>query len=113
MAAGELDITIEQGSTFERTITMEDSAGDPINLAGATVAGQMRRSYSDTTAIAFTMTVSDAAAGEITWVLPAATSAALSSSTRNYVYDIEVTHSSGNIERILMGKATLSPEVTR
>jgi hypothetical protein len=30
-----------------------------------------------------------------------------------YVYDIEITSGSGSVTRILEGKATVSPEVTR
>ena len=43
MAAGLLNILVEQGSTFSRTLTVEQTAGVPLNLTGYTFAGKMKR----------------------------------------------------------------------
>jgi hypothetical protein len=112
--SGKLNITIEQGATFQRTINLEDSEGNAISLVGATVAGQLRKDYSSSTSYAFTLTVTDAAEGEISWVMSSATTATIPvTETDRYVYDIEVTYADATVERILEGKATISPEVTR
>jgi len=52
MALGNrFDITINQGATFELTITWKDSAGTAINLTGYTARMQVRETYSSATSI--------------------------------------------------------------
>jgi hypothetical protein len=112
--SAKLNITIEQGATFSRTISLTDEDGVAIDLTGASVAGQIRKDYTSDTAYNFTLTITDEPGGEITWVLSAATSQDMPvSETDRYVYDVEVTYADGTIERILEGNVKLTPEVTR
>lgn len=114
MPAGELDIIIEQGATFSQSIVYKDSAGDAIDLTSVSlVRGQVRQTYKSETSYAFTLAVTDAAAGEISWTMPATTTAQIEPYNTQWFYDIEVVYSSGVVERILQGRATISPEVTR
>ena len=111
MAAAKYDITIEQGSTFRKEITWQDSTGTAINLAGCTAKAQVREDFA-TAEAALTFTVNIAASeGKITLTSPATT-------TSGYalpfgVWDLVVTASNGTATRLLEGNVALSPEVSR
>jgi hypothetical protein len=116
MSAGKLDIIIEQGATFSRTIALQDSDGAAVDLSDVTeVRGQMRRDYNATDSTAFTLAVSSpASAGLISWTLSDETSAALDAVANNkWVYDIEIVRDDGTVQRLLQGRVTISQEVTR
>lgn len=120
--AGQYDIFADQGSTFSRTVTLEDSAGDPVSLVGATVSGKVRVAPESTAVIAtMTGTVTDGPNGEFTIVLSAAVTAAIACDASGagnrvlttFVYDCEVTYSDLTVQRVLEGNFYLSPEVNR
>lgn len=114
MAAGILDIVIEQGATFSRTINVKDSTGAAVNLSSVTsVVGQVRKKFSASTAYDFTLAVTSAASGVISWEMNAVTTATIPAiGNEIYVYDIEVLRGA-NVERLLQGNAEIKPEVTR
>jgi hypothetical protein len=112
MAAGLLNILIEQGATFSRTLTVESAPGTPINLTGYTFAGKMRKNLTDTTAaVAFTLSVSSASSGQVLWTLSATQTDALAPQVHRY--DIEMTAPGGTVTRILEGEAWVSGSATR
>lgn len=116
MAAAVYDILIEQGSTFTRTINLKDSEGDPRDLTGvSSVRGQLRRSPRDNTAYNFTLTLdTPLTLGVIFWEMTAEVSASIEPvNSSAYYYDIELVFVNGVVERILQGRAEISPEVTR
>ena len=49
------DLSIDQGSDFSADIVVEDASGTVGNLSGFTVAGQIRKTYTSTTATNFTI----------------------------------------------------------
>lgn len=131
MIAGVYNITIEQGSTFGRLISIEQPnlAADPtgqtfenFNLAGFTGRMQIRRTIDTTTPmISLTtengrMTINPNIAGtpsrnnEISLLISAADTATL---TTSGVYDLEIVSVSGVVSKIIRGDVTLIPEVTR
>jgi hypothetical protein len=112
MAAGLLNILVEQGATFSRTLTVESTPNTPINLTNYTFAGKMRRNLADATAaVSFTLTVSNAAQGQVLWTLTAAQTDALAPQIHRY--DIEMTAPGGTVTRILEGEAWVSGSATR
>ena len=61
MPAGYQDQYIEQGTTFNSQISLDDSNGTSYNLTGFTIKSQARRSYySANAAINFTVQIPDA-----------------------------------------------------
>lgn len=114
MPAGILDIEIEQGATFKRTINVQDATGSPINLSDVTsVRGQVRKAFSSTDSYAFTLSVTNAASGIISWTMDAVTSASLPVKIiENWKYDVELVRTS-EVERLLEGTVTIRPEVTK
>lgn len=106
------NIIIDQGSTFQADIDVTDSAGDALNLTGYTVAGQMRKTYSSTTATNFTGQVQSASGGTVRISLSAAQTNALKAG--RYVYDTEITKTAtGEVTRVIEGQVDVTPGVTR
>ena len=111
MAAGTYNFTLEQGATFNRILTLQENSS-AMNLTGYSVASKFRSTHDSSTVVGtFTCTISDAANGKITLSMTNSTTSAVEEGI--YVYDVEITASSGAITRILQGKVTLTPQVTR
>lgn len=125
MGAAKLDINVEQGATFEIVLTIKDSQNAGVDLTNWTFSGALRETLASPNASAsFTFTKSNqtTSPGEITVSIPATTTAAISCNTRAlsgerpstiYYYDIEALKSDGKTDRILEGRALVSPEATR
>lgn len=111
MAAGKLNIVIEQGATFSKTLTIKDVDGDPINLTGRTFRSQIRRRPTDTNpAATFTMAVVNASAGTVSWQMSATTTAGIV--PEPHYYDVEM-QDNGVVTRLMEGTAFVNFEVTK
>jgi hypothetical protein len=126
MRAGTHNFFCEQGSTFSRSIYIEqpDLATDPtggtftaFSLSGYTARMQVRRTIDAQDFLLNLSTENGAmtvASGvdenEINIDLAASVTASVSTSG---VYDIEIINPSGNVSRVLQGAFNVSPEVTR
>lgn len=126
MIAGIYNITIEQGSTFVRLLSIEqpDIANDPtgetfipFDLNGYTARMQIRRTIeSDTAMISLTTenggidVIPETAVNEIKLLITAANTATLATSG---VYDLEIIDNLGNVSKVVRGNMTLIPEVTK
>jgi tRNA threonylcarbamoyladenosine modification (KEOPS) complex Pcc1 subunit len=114
MLAGQYDITVEQGSTFNLTLVYKDQRGYVIDLTGYTARMQLRKTVTHGSADLELTTSNgriaiDGAAGKITLSIAAADTAGLSGAG---VYDLELVNGL-IVQRILEGSYTISPEVTR
>ena len=106
------DITIDQGSTFSKSITLKDDNDVVINVTNDTFRGQVRKHHSSTDIQAtFSFTITDGTNGVVAWSLSATDSAAMSSG--KLVYDVEWIKQDGTVTRILSGIADTTAEVTR
>jgi hypothetical protein len=117
MALGNtFNITINQGATFELTITWKDSAGTAINLSGYTARMQVRETYASTSPIVSLTNGAGitlgGAAGTIAIVISATTTTALTAPFSG-VYDLEIQSAAGVVTRLIQGSATVTAEVTR
>ena len=130
MIAGVYNLTIEQGSTFARLISVEqpDLTADPTgqtfvnySLVAHTARMQIRRTIdSETSMISLTtengrITINPNIVGnvrnnEISLLITAADTATL---TTSGVYDLEIINSGGTVSKVIRGDMTLIPEVTR
>lgn len=108
------DICIDQGTDFLRVLTIKDSNGDPIDLTGFSFASQARKRFSDSSPIlTFSFSITDAAGGVVEWTLAKEITEALDlSSPLELFYDVEM-NSGSRVTRILQGKITVEPEVTK
>lgn len=114
MSAGALNITIEQGATWELllTWTIDDA---PVSLAGYSARMQARPNHKAT---ALLLDLTEGAgitlggeAGTITLALSDEETAALPAG--NYVYDLELVSPDEDVTRLVEGSLKISPEVTR
>ena len=111
MSAGTYNFILDQGATFTRQLTVKDN-DSAMDLTGYSVASKMRSTHDSSTVVGtFTCTISDASAGKITMQMTNSTTAAIEEGI--YVYDLEITASSGTVTRIMEGSVTVNPEVTR
>ena len=105
------NIFIDQGATFTTTVTVTDANGDAVSLSGYSVAAQIRKTFLSSSATAFTATISNASAGEITITLSPTQTAALEAG--RFVYDVLITASGGDKTRAVEGIANVNASVSR
>ena len=106
------DISVDQGADFSAEVVVDDSDGTLANLTGYTVAGQIRKTYTSSTAVNFVCIVSGASTGEITISLSNTVTAAMKPG--RYVYDVEITKTStGYKTRVIEGQVTVNAGVTQ
>lgn len=106
-----VELTIEQGATFNTVINVGDGSGTSQNLSGYTARSQMRKSYYSSTKYDFRVDVTTPNVGEITMSMTASNTSNLSPG--RYVYDVEIDDGNGEVTRIFEGIVTVLPNVTR
>ncbi len=104
------NLVVDQGSSFSATIDVASADGTVFNLTGYTVAAQMRKNYTSSTAVTFSST-HNGTGGAITLALLPAVTAVIEPG--RYLYDVEVTSTGGSIIRIVEGVVTVTPGMTR
>tara|TARA_R110000796_G_scaffold34020_6_gene88017 strand:- start:51593 stop:51928 length:336 start_codon:yes stop_codon:yes gene_type:complete len=105
------NIFIDQGSNYSNIITVSGTNGAALNLTGYTVASQMRKSYTSTTAYNLNASIHSAANGQVRMILNAAQSEVIPPG--RYLYDLEITSGSGAKTRVVHGVATVTPQITQ
>ena len=114
MSAATTNLIIDQGATWNITFTYKNTDGNPINLTGYTAALQLRTSY-DAASASLSLTsgsgiVLGGTAGTIAVTATATETGGLTAG--EYVYDLEIT-SSSVVTRLVQGRITVTPQVTR
>ena len=106
------NISIDQGSDFSSTVTVEGSDGLVYALTGHTARGQIRKTYSSSTSIPFVTVINNPEAGKILISLTSTVTAAMKAG--RYVYDIEIVQTgTGKVTRVVEGQIEVNPRVTR
>lgn len=105
------NLTIDQGTDFRSTITVEDSVDGIVNLTGYTAVGQVRKTYNSTTSYDFTTQINNPTLGELIIILPNTITANMKPG--RYVYDVEITSPTGTVTRVVEGQVEITPRVTR
>jgi hypothetical protein len=112
MAAGTLDLIIEQGATFTRTVTVS------MDLTGYSARMQVRAPKGASTKL---IDLTSPAGGIVitpgaltsTLLITISASATAALNFKDAVYDLEIESGAGKVIRLLEGEVTLSLEVTR
>lgn len=107
--AQKVNLVIDQGSTFNTTFDIKDDAGAAIDFTGYTGSAQIRKHYTSSNAVNFT--VSANSSGVI--ILSLSSNATSNLSAGRYVYDVEMTAPGNTISRIVEGIVTITPQVTK
>lgn len=122
MSIGRTNFDVDQGSDFVLNMSLLDADDMPIDLTGAQILGQVRKTASsDTVETEFDFIPVDLANGEFIISLPAAKTSQLKMiqsynaerTITQYAYDVKIVYPDGSINRILSGIISISPEVTR
>lgn len=114
MAAATHDLIIDQGATWRVNLLYKDPAGSPINLTGYTAQLQLRTSYEAASA---SLSLSSGSGITITGntgniAIVATATQTTSLVAGDYFYDLEITLS-GEVTRLIQGRAIVRPQVTR
>ena len=110
--SGKLDIIIEQGAKFVRTVQIKDKDGVVVDITNDTFSGDVRKRHNSTTeTLNINATIIDAANGKIE--LSIASSLTSAAEAGEYVYDVLWTPSFNNSVRLIEGIAEITPGVTR
>lgn len=110
MAAIPVNLLIDKGADFDVTFFITNKDGTPLNMVGYTGNAAMKKSYSATSSIPFTLTFVNRTIGEIALSLTDVETSALD--RRRYVYDIVLEDPNGYKTRVIMGNAEVSPGVS-
>lgn len=117
MNGNKLDLVIHQGETFSRLLTIKDGTGAPVNLTGYQLRGMARKKPLDPLPVfAFTFTLADQMtnAGEVNMELSdTETEGLLLNDVYKYPYDVEMESAGGEVTRIMMGFASVVPQITK
>jgi hypothetical protein len=115
MSAATTNLIIDQGATWNITFTYKNADGGAINLTNHTAALQLRTSY-DAESPSLSLSspsngiVLGGTAGTIAVTATATQTGSLTAG--EYVYDLEIT-SSSVVTRLVQGRITVTPQVTR
>ena len=105
-----VNLVLDQGCTFEKVITAQNSTSGNVTISTGTCAAKMRQSFNSSNNV--TVLTTAVAGSNVTLSLTASQTAAVSAG--KYVYDVEYTQSGGTIvERLAEGIITLSAEATK
>lgn len=110
--ASKANIYIDQGSSYETTVQLQDNDGNNQDLTGYSAAGKLRKHYTSSNSTSFSTSITTGT-GEVTFSLNAAVTAAVSSG--RYVYDLEVNDggSPAIVTRVVEGVLFINPGVTK
>lgn len=112
MPAAYSNLLMEQGTTFNTTITLDDIDGVPFNLTGVTAKSQIRKSYySANTTAEFTTTINTPNTGVILLSLSASVTSNIAAG--QYVYDVAIKDTANTVTRVLEGVVNVIPQVTK
>ena len=111
MSAGKHNIIIDQGATFELTVTVK-TGGSALNLSNYSGRSSMRLTQEGSQIATFTVAVTDASNGVLKMSLTPAQTNAITAG--RYLYDLEIfTGSDAIVNRIIEGHVELKRGVTR
>lgn len=107
------NLPIDQGTDFSSIINVTGADNLAFDLTGYTARGQIRKSYTSSTAVSFTCTVQNPAEnGRIQLTLTSAQTAAMKPG--RYLFDVEIIETSTSaVSRVVQGQVEINPRVTR
>jgi hypothetical protein len=112
MSAGKHNITIDQGATFELTVTVK-SGGSALNLSSYSGRSSMRLTQEGSQIAAFTVAVTDASNGVLKMSLTPTETNAITAG--RYLYDLEIfiTSDESIVNRLIEGHVEVKRGITR
>lgn len=105
------NLFVDAGSDYSTIITVASASGAPLNLSGYSTRSQMRKSYNSSTVYDFNASIYDAGFGKIKLNLTATQSELIPAG--RWLYDVEITSSTGAKTRVVEGIVTVTPQITQ
>jgi hypothetical protein len=105
-----IDLYVDRGCTFSRTIDLADNDSTDVNLASYTGTGQIKKSYASTTKVDFTVT-GDNTAGSSSLTISLSEAQTKLLKAGRYVYDIIIDNGTNRI-KVLEGQLHVEDSVT-
>jgi hypothetical protein len=107
-----VELFVNQGATFQYNLDLTNKDKSPMNVAGYSFSGQIRKSYYSSSATAnLNITVANTANGNVVISMNATTTAGIKAG--RYVYDVKMLDNANTTTRILEGIVTVTPQVTK
>jgi hypothetical protein len=113
MPAAKLNLLVEQGATFSKRLVWRDKNKRPVNLTGYTAKMQVRATAASAEVIYELSTANGCITLSSGGVVQLDIESSDTSTLRAGVYDLELSAPGGQVYRLIEGKLTVSPEVTR
>ena len=104
-----LDLVIYEGDFVEIFVTVKDSLGAPVSLAGSTPKAQLKTDYEDASPKAFATTLTGVT-GQVRIYLSSVVCTTLVPGS--YIWDFQITSPGGDTRTYFAGDVTVHPEVT-
>ena len=112
MAVYVVNLVIDQGVDFTQTFNLENSTSNAASdLTGYTGSAQLRKHSSSSKSYSFTVSFPDRSSGVVKLALTDTTTKRIKPG--RYIYDLILTDSTGNKERVVEGSALVREGVTR
>ena len=105
-----INFEIDQGCTFSKTFTAKNANNANVTITAGSIAARMKKSH-DTSNTSLRLDFTTSTEGSNVTISATATQTASIAHGR-YYYDVEWTHDTVEVERIVEGIITLSPQVT-
>jgi hypothetical protein len=104
------NLLIDQGTDYSTSINLTDDDGNIVSLSNYTANGQIRKTYSSSNAVNFSITL-QSSNGVVLLALTDTQTANLVAG--RYVYDVILTDNANVTSRIVEGIVTVTPRVTK
>tara|TARA_R100001510_G_C7571620_1_gene147813 strand:+ start:130 stop:465 length:336 start_codon:yes stop_codon:yes gene_type:complete len=111
MSAATFNMTASQGADFNRKFKLKSGASD-VDLSSSSLVAKAKRHHTKTTGdVTFTLTVTNASAGEFKMELTDVQTASMTAGTWNY--DLIITGSNGTKDTLIRGTLTVLPGISQ
>lgn len=107
-----LELYCDQGTDFNFTIDLTNDDGTAINVTNYAITSSIRKSYYSSSVTAnLTVAVLNAANGNVSLSMNAATTSKIKAG--RYLYDIKMKDSANTVSRVIEGIITVYPQITK
>jgi hypothetical protein len=110
--ASQVELFCDQGTDFSITLDLSNDDGTAINVAGYSLTSSIRKSYYSANVTAnLTVSITDAANGNIRLSMNSATTSNIKAG--RYLYDVKMQDTSSVVSRVIEGIITVYPQITQ
>jgi uncharacterized membrane protein len=107
-----VELELDQGTDFNFDLDIFNANGVPINVSSYTFSSSIRKSYYSTSVAAnLTVTIVNAANGNVSLTLNAATTSNIKAG--RYLFDVKQIDNVNTTTRVVEGIITINPQVTK